>query len=188
VGLRLERDGAPLVQELLAAGRSVLAIDPLLTGAYRSPYGQVGRPTSATHFAGYNRVDACWQAQDVLTGVAALQGLTGAAAVDVVAGGEAGLWAILAHGLAPHPIRRLAADAGGFTWEDEAAYLARLCVPHLLRLGGLTAALLLAAPAPLSLYGAADGPPAAVRDLYAALAQPEALVTTSSALPGSLTE
>jgi len=160
---------SPAVQALIDTRRAVLAIDPFLTGSYLSPNGTSGRPSSETHFAGFNRSDVAWRAQDILTGVATLRKLTGAGHVDVVASGDAGLWAILARPLADGVIRRLVADCGGFHWNDEGDYLERLYVPHLLRLGGLETAVALSAPQHLHLFNTKQREPLGLRDIYASL-------------------
>ncbi|HEV2125356.1 MAG TPA: hypothetical protein VGW38_21610, partial [Chloroflexota bacterium] len=163
----------PLVNELLAAGRPVLIVDTFLTGEYLSPVGAAGRPVGERHFTTYNRADVAWRAQDVLTCAAALSVLSGASTVDIVGWGDAGLWCLLARPFAPSLIRRLAADLNSFAWDAEADYLHRLCLPHVLRLGGLAGAIALAAPAPLYLQNG-EVPPW-LPDLYDALGAGDAL-------------
>jgi hypothetical protein len=156
-----------------------MAVDVFLTGRFLSPFGAAGRPVAETHFAGYNRVDAAWRVQDVLTAAVTLQQLTSAPAVDLFGHAGAGLWALLARAVAPAPstpFRRVEAELGGFEWENEAAYVERLCVPHLLRAGGLAAAVALAAPAPLTLHAGGSHVPGWLRDLYAALGESDRLV------------
>jgi dienelactone hydrolase len=172
----LQSTFGPLCQELLASGRPVLMIDAFLTGAYQSPLGITGRPVSERHFATYNQVDVAWRVQDVVTGAVALSRLTGREAIDVVGGGDAGLWCLLARPFLSALVRRLVADLESFDWTDEAEYMRRLCLPHLLRLGGLATAVALAAPAPLFLQNTAGKLPELLRDLYAVLGAPEALV------------
>ncbi len=173
----------PVLAALLARGQAALLADVFLTGEYQSPFGAAGRPVAETHFAGYNRVDTAWRVQDVLTAVAALRRLTGARAVQVLGTGQAGLWCLLARALAPEAIAHLVADLGGFDWESEDAYLRQLCVPHLLRAGGLAGAVALAAPAPLTLYNAAGRAPGWLRELYAGLGSPDALAVYDEAMP-----
>jgi hypothetical protein len=154
-----------------------MAVDIFLTGSYLSPFGVAGRPTGETHFTGYNRVDAAWRVQDVLTAAVALRMSTQAEMVDLFGHGEAGLWVLLACAVAPELFRRVEADLGNFGWEDEADYLEQLCVPHLLRVGGLATAVALAAPAPLTLHLALGARvPGWLPDLYAALDAPDRLV------------
>ncbi|CAA9296359.1 MAG: hypothetical protein AVDCRST_MAG77-5602 [uncultured Chloroflexi bacterium] len=177
--------GSPMLAELLGAGRAVLIPDVFLTGEYLSPVGRAGRPTSDAHFTTYNRTDACLRVQDVLTATVALRVVTGAKDVDVAALGDAGLWALLARAVAPQAVRRLIADAGQFRWHDEAEYLERLYVPHLLRLGGIASAIHLAAPAPLYLFNAGDDRHEAERRLYAELGGAGSLVIEPGPLPGT---
>jgi len=173
----------PVLAALLKRGQAALLVDVFLTGEYRSPFGAAGRPVAETHFAGYNRVDTAWRVQDILTAVVALRRLTGAHAVEVLGMGEAGLWCLLARALAPDMIAHLVADLGGFDWESEDAYLRQLCLPHLLRAGGLAGAVALAAPAALTLYHAAGRVPAWLIDLYRQLGTPDALAIHDEAVP-----
>ncbi|HEU5314682.1 MAG TPA: hypothetical protein VFX49_01125 [Chloroflexota bacterium] len=118
---------------LLAAGRTVLTLDLFLTGDYLSPVSQTGRPASETHFTGYNRTDDALRVQDVLTALAALSHLTGASRVDLIARGAAALWATLARPLAGDLI-------AGFQTDDPQPFAAGCFIPHLARLGGVSAA------------------------------------------------
>jgi hypothetical protein len=177
-------DFAPgrLLTALLDAGRAALLVDVFLTGAYLTPLSATGRPATETHFAGHNRVDVAWRAQDVLTAAAALRRLTGAPHVDALARGDAGLWCILARGAAPRAIRHLTADGAQFRWDDDAGYLERLYLPLLRRLGGLSTAVALAAPQPLTLFNAGEQVPSWLPALYEQLGAAAALVVHRPAL------
>jgi hypothetical protein len=85
---------------------------------------------------------------------------------------------LLARAVAPDLFRRAEADLRGWDWEDESVYLDQLCVPHLLRAGGLAAALALAAPAPLTLHVTDGAALDWLRDLYTALGASDRLVVT----------
>jgi dienelactone hydrolase len=176
---------SPLLKELVDAGRTVLVPDLFLTGEYLSPIGRAGRPTSEAHFTTYNRTDAMWRAQDVLTACVALRALTAAQEVDVVGLGEAGPVGLLARAAAPELIRRLIADACAAGWADEELYLDRLYVPHLPRLGGLVAAVALAAPAPLYLFNTGDQAHEPLRFIYHLAGAPDALQIEHGPPPGA---
>ncbi|MDE2995082.1 MAG: acetylxylan esterase [Chloroflexota bacterium] len=171
-----------LAATLLGAGRPVLTCDVFLTGEYLSPLGNTGRPVLEAHFTTFNRTDAQWHVYDVVTAVAALRQLAGAAAVDLVGAGDAGLWCLLARAIAGESIRKLAVEMTDFGWDRDEHYRDRLYIPGLRRLGDMPTAVALAAPASLLLHGATDGsvsPPLTRRlhRLYAALGRPAALTT-----------
>ena len=171
-----------LAATLLDAGHPVLTCDVFLTGEYLSPLGHTGRPVLEAHFTTFNRTDAQWRVYDVVTAVAVLRQLAGAAAVDLVGAGDAGLWCLLARAVAGESIRKLAADMNGFGRDRDEDYRDRLYIPGLRRLGDVSTAVALAAPAPLLLHGTESdsaAPPLSRRlhRLYAALNQPDALTT-----------
>ena len=172
----------PLLATLLGAGRPVLTCDVFITGEYLSPLSSTGRPVLEAHFTTFNRTDAQWRVYDVVTAVAVLRQLAGAAAVDLVGADAAGLWCLLARAVAGKSVRKLAADMNGFGWDRDEAYRDRLYIPGLRRLGDVSTALALAAPAPLLLHGTGDDSAALpltrrLHRLYAALGRPAALTT-----------
>ncbi len=169
-----------LAATLLGAGRPVLTFDAFLTGEYLSPLSRAGRPALEAHFTTFNRTDAQWRVYDVVTAVAVLRQLAGAAAVDLVGAGDAGLWCLLARAVAGASIRKLATDMAGFDWDRDESYRNRLYIPGLRRLGDVPTAVALAAPAPLLLHGTNDGSTTLpltrrLHRLYAALGRPAAL-------------
>ena len=171
-----------LVAKLLGAGCPVLTCDVFLTGECLSPLSGTGRSTLEAHFTTFNRTDAQWRVYDVVTAVAVLRQLSGAAAVDLVGARDAGLWCLLARAIAGESIRKLAADLAGFDWGRDEDFRDRLYIPGLRRLGDVPTAVALAAPDPLLLHGADDGsasPPLTHRlhRLYTALGRPDTLTT-----------
>ncbi len=182
----------PLLATLLGAGRPVLTFDAFLTGEYLSPLSRAGRPALEAHFTTFNRTDAQWRVYDVVTAVAVLRQLAGAAAVDLVGAGDAGLWCLLARAVAGERVRKLAADMNGFGWDRDEDYRDRLYIPGLRRQGAVPTALALAAPAPLLLHGteadsAALPPTRRLHRLYAALGRPAALtIRQDTAEPADL--
>ena len=112
----------PLLATLLGAGRPVLTCDVFLTGEYLSPLSSTGRPVLEAHFTTFNRTDAQWRVYDVVTAVAVLRQLAGAAAVDLVGADAAGLWCLLARAVAGESVRKLAVDMNGFGWDRDEDY------------------------------------------------------------------
>ena len=113
------------------------AIDAFNTGRARAP-----RDTSDRFFTTYNRTDDANRVQDILTAVAWLKRQPGIREVSLVGLDRAGLWCLLAQGLAPG-LHAVVADADRFATERDEAYLVQLRVPLLRSVGGFETALTL---------------------------------------------
>lgn len=137
----------PLVAGLLAQGQAVLAIDAFRTGER----AQAKRDESVQFFTTFNRTDVALRVQDILTGLAYLRRQFGGGPLNLVGLGEAGLWALLARGLASE-VARTAADVAQFDNTRDDSFLQHLYVPGLRRAGDLRTAGALTAPAPLLLF------------------------------------
>jgi dienelactone hydrolase len=132
-------------------------------------------PANIKFVTTYNRTTAARRVQDVLTALAFAQQQANGKPVSLVATGEAGLWALLARGLAP-PLHRSIIDVNGFANNDDAAFIAKLPIPGLRRAGDLTTAAALAGATPLTLFntGAAFDA-SAISNLYRVANQSAAL-------------
>jgi len=176
--------GVPAV--LRGSDGAAWAVYPFGTGAAGTPWAKAGRAAEAEFFLCYNRADAAWRAQDLLTAVAWL----GGTASLLAAGRECAVAALLARAVAGARVESLEVELGpewraeaGGDWGDddlEAAWLAPgNYVPGVLRAGGLAGLLALAAPGRVRVRGEGAlgrAPLAGVRALYAALGVPEACV------------
>jgi hypothetical protein len=123
----------------------VASLDAFNTGGAPAP-----RDTSDRFFTTYNRTDDANRVQDVLTTLAWLARQPGVRRVGLVGLQRAGLWCLLAHGLArglaqdPAPtLDAVAADADRFPTGRDEAYLDQVFVPLLRRAGGFETALTL---------------------------------------------
>jgi len=151
----------PVAAKLLKSGCTVLSIDCFGTG-------DAARYTDETppHFTTYNRTDIANRVQDILTSLAYLSSLPDAAApaaptaaaAALVGLGEAGLWCLLARGLAPD-VAACAADVAKLDLSDDEAVAGRLFVPLLRKAGDLRTAAALAAPGTLFVHNTGDGFP-----------------------------
>lgn len=157
-------EGAALLEGL---DGTLFAVHPFGGGARSSPWARSGRAAETPHFLCYNRTDAAWQAQDLLTALAWLGG--GAARLSV--GPELAVAALLARAIAGTALRALEVTLGpewaGQGWTAPGNYL-----PGVLRAGGLAGLLALAAPGAVRLGGGrvlGAGALFGVRALYAAL-------------------
>ncbi len=128
---------ASLIEPLRRRGHLVASIDTFNTGRARAP-----RDTSDRFFTTYNRTDDANRVQDILTALAWLKRQPGVRDVSLVGLERAGLWCLLAQGLAPG-LHAVVADADAFATESDEAYLDRLSIPLLRSVGGFETALTL---------------------------------------------
>ena len=151
VGRTLARGDAP-----------VLLIDAFQTGSAKTErdIAAVGR-NAERYYHVFNRSDDANRVQDILTAAAYLRNHTGADAINVVASGPAGLWALLAAAL-DGGIGAIVADLDEFDASNDAAYVEGLFIPGLRRAGDFRAvASLVSAHARVMLHGAHDAFPTA---------------------------
>jgi dienelactone hydrolase len=158
-----------LVGALLARGWAVLAIDAFGTGEL----SQVRRDRSVDHFLTFNRSDAALRIQDILNGIAYLQ--PRAWTVHLVGVGAAGLWCLLARGLA-RGVAVTVVDAAQFDCDDDLAWVEGLFIPQIRRAGDVRTAAALIAPGRLLIHNAAATFPATwCEQAYGVAGVPQAL-------------
>ncbi len=107
-------------------------------------------------FTTYNRTAAANRVQDVLTALAYIQQSllpagVGEPRVTVIGLGEAGLWTLLARGLAPRIVRTVV-DVNQFDSTSDEAFLQSLPIPGLRRAGDFVTAVTLAPPTALVIH------------------------------------
>lgn len=165
--LRFDPETIELHDNLVRAGQTVVIVKVFP--------GERQVPADYKFFTTYNRTDAALRVQDILTALAWAKGEFPGSALSVVANGEAGLWALLARGLAPE-IDRMVVDAAGFDSTKDEEYVARLPIPGLRRAGDFTTAIALAAPTPLLIHNTGEKFRAdELRQTYNIAAKPEHL-------------
>jgi hypothetical protein len=108
-------------------------------------------PEKIKFFTTYNRTDVANRAQDILTAIAYLKGRNPKARLNVVGLGEAGLWALLARGVAP-AIDRMVVDAAQFDSSSDEAFIKIAAVPGIRRAGDFTTAVTIAPLTPLLVH------------------------------------
>lgn len=123
------------VKELAAAGRSVLMIDAFQTGAAKTE-----RRRHSRQYHVYNKSDMANRVQDILTALAFL-GRSGAAPIELVGLGHAGVWCLFAAAVAQGDVV-VRAEMNGFAGHDQ-DFLDRFFVPGIQRAGGIPAAMAL---------------------------------------------
>ncbi len=124
-----------LVQQLLAMGESVVAIDPFTESLNREMREHFDR-----YFLSYNKSADAHRVQDILTVLSYVRETSGAQP-RLVGLGKAGLWCLFAAAVSPVSVD-LAADLDAYQGTDE-EFEEALFVPGIQRAGGLRAALVL---------------------------------------------
>ena len=155
-----------LVRSLLRDGFAVLAIDVFKTS--RIPVDS-RTPEEEEFFTTYNRSDDANRIQDILTALSYLGNRGDVTEVTLVGLEKAGLWCLLARGLALG-IDGLAADTVQFDANDDRSYLRELSLPLIRRAGDFRTAATLAAPTRLLLHNTGRNFPVDwVQDVYEAV-------------------
>jgi len=159
----------PLVNDLVGLGQKVLLIDCFVTGEYLKVKGIMERGTKSRFFTTYNRTNTAERVQDILTGITYLSKIVLSDRTNIVGLKDAGLWCLLARGLAER-VESAVVDVNGFNQDDEGEWLQRLYVPLVRRAGGVETAIALATPSKLFIHNCRDAfkPDFAAR-LYEAL-------------------
>jgi len=162
-----------VIAGLLAQGLMVLAIDPFGTGELLALKRGLAVSPTPIHFYTYNKTDTAERVQDILNALAYM--LTRTYTVHLLGTGRAGLWCLLARGVAQH-VAHTVVDAAQFDCEDDVAWVEHLFVPQVRRAGDFRTVAALAAPARLFIHNAAASFPAAwFRHVYAVAGSPEAV-------------
>jgi dienelactone hydrolase len=132
-----------LIESLNKAGHDV-AIVRCFPGARQIP-------EKIKFFTTYNRTDAANRAQDILTAISYLKGRNPGARLNVIGLGEAGLWALLARGIAP-AIDRMVIDADQFDSASDEAFIKSVAIPGIRRAGDFTTAVTITPLTPLLIH------------------------------------
>jgi hypothetical protein len=137
--LLIHADGAaaalrePLADQVLRAGRPLLAIDP-----FRSSPEQLQNYRAREYYLSYNQTEDAYRAQDIITALAFLKQQQ-SGPVELACLGEAGVACLFAAAATPTDLDLLV-DLNGFSGSDE-DFRSRFFVPGIQRIGGLQAAL-----------------------------------------------
>jgi dienelactone hydrolase len=166
----LDKSGepGPLVGEMLAAGQSVLLLDPFLTGEYHRPDRRTPAPDAKIgFFACFNRTLLAQRVHDILTALTVARDRAGTKRVHLVGVGDAGVWCLLARGLAGDTVSRTALELGP-SFADVSDVTHPLYLPGALRYGDVGGLALLCAPHDLMLSRTKSFDTAPLRDAYRA--------------------
>ncbi len=163
-----------LAAAVLERGAAVLAPDVFLTGdlvpsggAVRFPIDPKRHRDFCGYTFGYNRTPLANRVHDVLTAIGYAWAKPGTHTVHLAGAGEAGLWVLLARGLAGRSAGRTFADRPSFDFSDVKDVNDLRFLPGGVKYGGWGAFAALSAPGELWLRG--DGPlPAVLSAAYRA--------------------
>lgn len=156
-GLDAEERHAAMIDTLLDSGTVVVA-EPFTTGSHVRDASSTQPEGPIRFLTTFNRTDTAEAMHDVATVVlAATQGRLGPKAdrVNVVGMGRMGPMCVLARAMLAEMVEvplGLVADVDAFDSASDAAYVERLFVPYLQRMGGLPAAAAVAANGPCWLH------------------------------------
>ncbi len=136
-------DPGRVINALLDSGRGVVLV---------KCFTPLGRPKNDfKFFTTYNRSDDANRVQDILTAIAYIRQQHPTAPLELAAFGRAGLWALLARGIAPR-IDRMMIDADGFDTSRDETFLEALPIPGVRRAGDFATSVTIAPLTPLLIY------------------------------------
>lgn len=143
----------PAVGQLLDAGVAIIAPDVFGTGEYLTadsalPIRDINEQYHGYTF-GYNRPLLSQRVRDVLTAIGFAHSLPGVKKVHLIGTREAGVWTLLARGLAGEHVGRTVVDLNGFGFQQVTAVGDPNFLPGALKYGGIGGLAALAAPHPL---------------------------------------
>jgi len=143
----VSENSTELTESLLKGGHTVASI-------LSFPGGRKV-PEEIRYFTTYNKTDEAHRVQEMLTAIAYLKKQYGTARLSIVAQGRAGLWALLARGLAPR-IDRMVIDAAQFDSTNDEEFLKYLPIPGIRRAGDFRTAVAIAPLTPLYIHNTGD--------------------------------
>ncbi len=185
---------APVVQRLLAAGQTVVALDAFGQRADAVTRNRlVENRAAAAYTYGYNSPLVVERAHDVLAALRHARSLAGPSRqVTLVAlDGPSSAWAALARAGAGGLADAAAFATDGFRFASVSAFDDPSFLPGGAKYGDLPAALTLAAPKPLFIAGESGDAVTLLKDAYNAAGAPDALhvsTTSGDALVGEIAD
>ncbi len=144
------------VQSLLDRGIAVLGVDVLGTGKHNpdnTPTSNKLNMRAKAFTYAYNRSLLANQVHDMLTAITFVRHLPGVTQVDLLGVGQAGVWTVLAKGLAGDAVTQTAADLNGFSFNSVKTYEDPMLLPGALKYGDLIGLASLCAPDSVLLGG-----------------------------------
>lgn len=141
----------PLVTDLLQAKIPVLAIDAYATGEHLLAARSVARESQAKNFTTFNLPDLTLRVHDIISALNYLK-QQGFENISLLGTGDAGLWCLLAAGLAPDLANQVICDVNQFENENDTAFLEKLNISGIRKAGDLVTAAAMFAPRPLVIF------------------------------------
>jgi hypothetical protein len=141
----------PEVKQLLDRGKTIVAMDTLLTGELAGKPLAIDKKFAGYTF-GYNRPLFAQRVHDILTMTLFVRDMLKSKNITLVGLEGAGPWAAAAGALSPDTFKRVAIDAHQFRFENIASAEDENFLPGIVKLGGLPALLALNAPSEMLIY------------------------------------
>jgi len=172
----------PLVSDLLKSKTPVLAIDAYATGEHLLMARSVAREDQVKNFTTFNLPDLTLRVQDIISALNYLK-QQGFENISLLGTGDAGLWCLLAAGLAPDLATQVICDANQFENENDTAFLEKLNISGIRKAGDLVTAAALFAPRPLVIFNTGQQfKTAAISAHYTLQNAPNACITRATPL------
>lgn len=170
-GMLFEKSGRPgqLLRRLLDARKAVVAPDVYLTGEFFAPGQEPKLPPLeqkyhrnvpfAGYTYGYNRTVLANRVRDTLTTLAYARRLNGERPAELLALGDAAVWALLARLLAGEAVSRAVLDLNGFDFDQVKRPDDAMMLPGALKYGGIHGFLPLCPNRDTIIFGIPKGEP-----------------------------
>jgi dienelactone hydrolase len=140
-----------LVSDLLKLKIPVFAIDTYGTGEHLLVTQPVAREDQVKNFTTFNLPDLTLRVHDIISALRYLK-QQGFENISLLGAGDAGLWCLLAVGLAPELADQLICDANQFENDNDTAFLQKLNISGIRKAGDVTTAAARFAPRPLVIF------------------------------------
>ncbi|MBD3181510.1 hypothetical protein GF312_04405 [Candidatus Poribacteria bacterium] len=143
-----------MVESLIEKGQTVVGIDTFLTGDHHSPLKDTVREKYCTYFSTFNVEDEALRIQDIVTAAIYLQGKYDS--VNIIGLDEAGLWCFMARAFLDN-IDNTVVDVMEFDTNAESAWVEKLNIPGILRVGGFDTAVACIVPDKIFIHNTGSG-------------------------------
>ena len=142
----------PMIRDLLAKGKAVMAIDTFLTGEYQGAFTHVKRHTIGTFSDTFEPTDTACRVQDVVTALAYLRSRRDLAGVSSLIGlGDGGLWSLFASAI-DGQVPNTLVDMNQIDVCDDSVWTDRFYIPGIRAIGDVQTATMMIAPRGLQIW------------------------------------
>lgn len=144
-----------LVNDLLTANQAVFCLDVYGVGEFELQQQNMKREAQVQNFTTFNIQDLTLRIHDIVTGLRFLK-QTGYVHIQLVGLDRAGLWCLMAAGLAPELVESVTIDVNKFDNSDDHSFLEHFNIAGIRKAGDFSTAAALLAPKKLILHNTGD--------------------------------